>query len=61
MGDYTFFSKDPNQWGECYQLLWGGHSICPLLEQFQVTQSELSSLTGSGAWGTPKNSPVTLA
>ena len=53
MGDYTFFSKDPSQLGEGYQLLWG-HSIFPLLEKFQVTQvtqPELSSLTCSGAWG----------
>ena len=57
MGDYIFFSKDPNCWVECYQSLWGCHSICPLLEQFQVTQVtqlELSSLTFSGAWGDTK-------
>ena len=57
MGDYAFFSKDPNHWVECYQLLWGCHSFCPLLEQFQVTQvtqPELSSLTFSGVWGDNK-------
>ena len=27
MRDYSFFSKDPNWWGECYELLWGCHSI----------------------------------
>ena len=57
MCDYKFFSKDPNQWDKNYQSLWGCHSICPLLEQFQVTQvtqSELSSFTGSGAWGNTK-------
>ena len=35
-------------WGECYRLLWECHCICPLLEQFQVTQvtqPELSPLT----------------
>ena len=54
MCDYDFFSKDHGWWDENYQSLWGCHSICSLLEQFQVTQmtqSELSSLTGSGAWG----------
>ena len=48
MCDYTFFSKDPTQWDEAYQSLWGCHNICPILEQFhvtQVTQPELSSLT----------------
>ena len=48
MCDYAFFSKDPSQWDEAYQSLWGCHDICPILEQFhitQVTQPELSSLT----------------
>ena len=64
MCDYKFFSKDPNQWDENYQLLWRGHSICPLLEQFQVTQvtqSELSSLIGSGVWGNAKRFHSDLA
>ena len=54
MSDYAFFSKDPSQWGESYQSLWGHHDICPLLEQFHVasmTQSEVSSLTSLKAWG----------
>ena len=53
MCDYAFFSKDPSQWDEAYQSLWGCHNICPILEQFhivQVTQTELSSLTHSFAW-----------
>ena len=57
MCNYTFFSKDHSQWGECYQLLWGCHSIFPLLEQFQVTQvtqPELSFLSCSGVWGDTK-------
>ena len=48
MCDDAFFSKDPSQWDEAYQSLWGCHGICPILEQFhiaQVTQPELSSLT----------------
>ena len=48
MSDYTFFSKDPGCWGKSYQSLWGCQDICPLLQQFhifQVTQSELTSLT----------------
>ena len=57
MCDYAFFSKDPSQWDEAYQSLWGCHDICPILEQFhivQVTQPELSSLTCLLAWGDPK-------
>ena len=40
--------------GEAFQLLWGHHDICPILEQFNVasvTQPELSSLTSLKAWG----------
>ena len=51
---YTFFSKDPSQWDESYQSLWGCHDICPLLRQFhitQVTQPGLSSLTHLWVWG----------
>ena len=56
MSDYEFFSKDPRQWEEAFQLLWGHHDICPLLDQFHVasiTQSELSSLSSLKAWGNP--------
>ena len=54
MSDYVFLPKDPSQWGESYQSLWGHHNICPLLVWFCVasmTQSELSSLTSLKAWG----------
>ena len=37
--------------------LWGHHNICPILEQFhitQVTQTELSSPSCLLAWGDPK-------
>ena len=64
MCDYTFFSKHPNWWDESYQLFWGCHNICPLLEQFQVTlvtQPELSSLSCSGAWGDAKKFHSNLA
>ena len=57
MSDYAFFSKDPNQWEEAYQSLWGHHDICPTLEWFHVTsitQSELSSFTSLKAWGNPE-------
>ena len=57
MCDYAFFSKDPSQWDEAYQSLWGHHDICPILEQFhiaQVLQPEFSSLTCLLAWGDPK-------
>ena len=54
MSNYDFFSKGPSQWGEAFQLLWGHHDICSLLDQFHVTsitQSELFSLTTLKAWG----------
>ena len=57
MCDYAFFSKDPSWWDDSYQSLWGCHDICPILEQFhvtQVTQMELSSLTDLLAWVDPK-------
>ena len=57
MSNYDFFSKSPSQWGEAFQLLWGCHDICLLLDQFDVTsitQSELSSLTSLKAWGDPE-------
>ena len=57
MCNYTFFSKDPSQWDEAYQSLWGCHDICSILEQFhiaQVTQPEFSSLTHLLVWGDPK-------
>ena len=57
MSDYSFFSKDPSWWRDAFQLLWGHHDICPILEQFHVTsisQSELSSLTSLKAWGNPE-------
>ena len=57
MCDYTFFSKDPSQWDESYQSLWGCHDICPILKQFhvtQVTQPGSSSLTHLLVWGDPK-------
>ena len=57
MCDYAFFSKDPSQWDEAYQSLWGHHDICPILEQFhiaQVTQPELSSLAHLLVWADPK-------
>ena len=65
MSDYTFLSKDPRQWWEAFQSLWGHHDICPTLEQFHavsITQSELSSLTNLRAWGDPEKfkSNVTL-
>ena len=57
MCDYAFFSKDPSQWDESYQSLWGCHSICPILKQFQVaqvTQPGLSFLTHLLVWGDPE-------
>ena len=55
MSDYEFFSsKDPSQWGEVFQSLWGCLDICPFLNQFHVaskTHSELSSLTSLKAYG----------
>ena len=57
MCDYAFFSKDPSQWDEAYQSLWGCDDICPILEQFHVTQviqPDLSSLTCLLAWDDPK-------
>ena len=57
MSDYAFFSKDPSQWGEAFQSLWGHHDICPILERFHVasiTQSELSFLTSLKVWGDPE-------
>ena len=57
MCDYAFFSKDPSQLDEAYQLLWGHHDICPILEQFHialVTQLEVSSITCLLQWGDPK-------
>ena len=57
MCDYAFFSKDPSQWDEAYQSLWGCHDICSIVEQFhiaQVTQPELSSLTHLLVRGDPK-------
>ena len=57
ISNYAFFSKDPGQWGKAFQLLWGCHDICPILEQFHVTsitQSELSSLTSLRAWCYPE-------
>ena len=54
---YAFFPKDPSQWDEVYQSLWGCHNIYPILEQFhivQVTQPELSSLTCLLEWSDPK-------
>ena len=55
--DYAFFSKDPSQWDEAYQSLWGHHNICLILEQFHivwVTQPGLSSLTHLLTWHDPK-------
>ena len=51
--------------GEAFQLLWGCHNICPLLNQFHVTSithSDLSSLTSLKAWGDAEKfcSDVTL-
>ena len=57
MSKYMFFSKDPAQWGEAFQCIWGCHDICPILECFHaasITQSELSSLTSLKAWGNPE-------
>ena len=57
MCDYAFFSKDPSQWDESYQSLWGCHNICPILKQFhitQLTQPGLSSITHLMAWGHPE-------
>ena len=53
MSDYEFFSKDPSQWGEAFQSLWGHLNICPLLNQFHVasiTHLKFSSLTSLKAW-----------
>ena len=53
MGDYAFFTKDPSQWEESNQALWGHHNICPSLPRFYealVTQPELSALSCSGVW-----------
>ena len=58
MSDYTFFSKDLGHWGELFQSLSGCHDICPLLQQFlitQVTQSELTFLTYLRMWGDAKS------
>ena len=38
MRNYTFLSKDPSQWDESCQSLWGCHNIYPLLKQFHITQ-----------------------
>ena len=57
MSEYTFFSKDPAQWGEAFQSIWGCHDICLLLRSFHatsITQLELSSLTSLKAWGDPE-------
>ena len=57
MSNYDFFSKSPSQWEEAFQLLWGHHDICPLLNQFNITsitQLELSSFTSLKAWGDPE-------
>ena len=64
MSNYDFFSKGPSWWGEAFQLLWGCHDICPLLDQFHVTsitQSELSSLTSLKAWGNPEKFQSNIA
>ena len=57
MSEYTFFSKDPAQWGEAFQSIWGCHDICQILKYFHatsITQSELFSLTSLKAWGDQK-------
>ena len=57
MSNYEFFLKGPSWWWEAFQLLWGCHDICPLLDQFHVasiTQLELSFLTSLKAWGNPE-------
>ena len=54
MNDYECFSKDPGQWGEAFQSLWGHLDICPLPNQFHIpsiTHLQLSSLTSLKAWG----------
>ena len=54
MGNYAYFAKDPGQWEESTQVLWGCHDICPSLTQFQVALviwSELSALAPTGVWG----------
>ena len=54
MGNYAYFAKDPGWWEEPTQALWGCHIICPSLTKFKValvTQSELSALSHTGAWG----------
>ena len=57
MSEYTLFSKDPAQWGEAFQSIWGCHDICPLLRSFHaasITQLELCSLTSLRAWDDPE-------
>ena len=57
MCDYAYCAQDPNWWEESYQVLWGCHSICHPLTQFQVTQvtqSELSTLSHNEVWGGTK-------
>ena len=57
MSECEFFSKDPAQWGDALQSIWGCHTTCRLLRSFHttsITQSELSSLTGLKAWGDPE-------
>ena len=65
MSKYDFFWKGPSWWWEAFQLLWGSHDICPILEQFYVTSItplELSFLTSLKAWGDPEKfqSDVTI-
>ena len=57
MSEHTFFSKDPAQWREAFQSIWGCHDICPLLRRFHntsITQSELPSLTSIKTWDDPE-------
>ena len=54
MSNYDFFFKDPSQWQETFQSLWGHLDICSVLHQFHITSItylELSSLTSLKAWG----------
>ena len=54
MTDYVFFSQGLDRWGKELASLWGCLTICPPLQQFQIssiTQLELFSLTNLKAWG----------
>ena len=54
MVDYAHFAKDPGQWEELTQMLWGSHNICPFLTWFkmqEIMQLELLALSHRRALG----------